>query len=130
MSMNVEITSPLSDPDILDVVGERKAGGVDMLVVTAGPLDASDETCQRLMEKLTAYLHAAVHPNFGNVYPAARNGRVRIFVSDSNAISQRAQALVQSFAVEALARDVEVRIGNPVAQQSVQPDRREDAAPG
>lgn len=102
--------SPLSDPDNLDVVGERNDGGVDLLVVTTGPLDASDETCQRLTEKLSTYLHAAVHPNFKDVYPAARNGRVRIFVSGSHSISERAQALVQSFVPEALARGVEVRV--------------------
>ena len=115
MNTKAQLPSPLTDPDNLDVVGERNAGGVDLLVATAGPLDASDETCQRLQEKLSAYLYAAVHPNFANVYPAARAGRVRIFVSDSHAISERARTLVESFSREALARDVEVRIGSPVA---------------
>ncbi|MBL8300862.1 MAG: hypothetical protein JNN30_21180 [Rhodanobacteraceae bacterium] len=123
--MNIDAISPLSEPDNLDVIGERNDGGVDMLVVTTGPLDASDETCRRLEEKLNAYLYAAVHPHFGSVYPAARDGCMRIFVSDSHMISERARALIQSFAAQALALGVEVRIGDPVAQQSVQPDRRE-----
>jgi hypothetical protein len=128
MSVQVKATSPLSDPDNLDVIGERNDGGVDMLVVTTGPLDASDETCRRLMEKLNAYLYAAVHPNFANIYPAARDGRVRIFVSDSHAVSERAQQLVQSFASEALVRDVEVRVGSPVAQQTAARDRAKRGA--
>jgi hypothetical protein len=93
----------------------EKMGGVDMLVSTSGPIDATDETCQRLQEKLNAYLYAAVHPNFVNVYPAARDGRVRIFVSDSHAISERARHLIQAFSREAHARNVVVTIGSPVA---------------
>ena len=115
MNTQARTPSPLTDPDNLDVIGQRKDGGVDMLVSTAGPLDASDVTCGRLREKLNAYLFAAVHPNFANVYPAARTGRVRIFVSDSHAISDRARLLVDEFAREALTRNVEVRIGSPVA---------------
>lgn len=107
--------SPLSDADNLDVIGERNDGGVDMLVVTTGPLDASEETCRRLQAKLTSYLQAAVHPNFANVYPAASAGRVRIFVSDSHAVSDRARSIVESMSREALTRGVEIRIGEPVA---------------
>ena len=115
MDTRPQTPSPLTDPDNLDVIGERKDGGVDMLVSTAGPLDASDATCGRLQEKLNAYLFAAVHPNFANLYPAARTGRARIFVSDSHAISDRARLLVEDFSREALTRNVEVRIGSPVA---------------
>jgi hypothetical protein len=115
MNAEADSLSPLTDPDNLDVVGERNDGGVDMLVATAGPLDASDETCRRLQEKLSAYLYAATHPNFAKVYPAGRDGRVRIFVSDSHTISERARVVVEIFSREALARDVEVHIGSPVA---------------
>jgi hypothetical protein len=110
-------SSPLSELDNLDVIGERNDGVVDMLVVTTGPLDSSDETCLKLEAKLSTYLHAALHPNFPNVYPAAGTGRVRIFVSESHAISDRARQVVESMSKEALARGVEIRIGNPVAQQ-------------
>jgi hypothetical protein len=115
MNKQAQASSPLTDPDNLDVIGERKEGGVDMLVVTTGHLDASDATCGRLREKLSAYLYAAVHPNFANVYPAARTGRVRIFVSDSHGVSDRARLVVEDLSREALTRNVEVRIGDPVA---------------
>ena len=115
MSNQPRSSSPLSELDNLDVIGERKEGGVDMLVVTTGPLDASDETCHKLHAKLSTYLHAAIHPNFSNVYPAASTGRVRIFVSDSHAVSERARQVVESMSREALARGVEIRIGDPVA---------------
>jgi hypothetical protein len=49
-----------------------------MLVVTTGPLDASDETCQKLLAKLSTYLHAAVHPNVANLYPAASASMTRL----------------------------------------------------
>lgn len=114
MSTEARLPSPLSGSDNLDVVRELKDGGVDMIVSTAGPLDASDDTCERLHEKLSVYLYAATHPNFPNVYSAARDGRVRIFVSDSHPISERARVVIEKFAVEALSRDVEVHIGGPV----------------
>ena len=115
MTLLPPTSSPLSEPDNLDVVGERNDGGVDMVVSTSGPLDASDTTCQHLQTKLNTYLYAATHPNFVNVYPAARTGRVRIFVSDIHEISERARQVVDSVSREALARGVEIRIGSPVA---------------
>jgi hypothetical protein len=113
--METSAQSPLTASDNLDVIGERKDGGVDMVISTSGPLDATDETCRLLNEKLSTYLYAAVHPNFANVYPEARKGRVRIFVSDSHSISERARCLVESFSREAFTRNVEVHIGSPVA---------------
>ena len=106
---------PISAPDNLDVIGERREGGVDMLIVTIGPVDDSDATCQRLEQKLNAYLCAALHPDFPSECPAAAQGRVRIFVSDSHYISDRARAIVNAISREALSRNVEVRIGDPVA---------------
>ena len=86
-----------------------------MVIVTTGPLDASDETCRRLEEKLSTYLYASVHENFVEVYPAASSGPVRIFVSDRYPVSERARRVVEAFAREALSRNVEVHIGSPVA---------------
>jgi len=105
----------LSEPDNLDVVGERNDGGVDMVVSTTGPLDDSDATCQHLQAKLNTYLYAATHPNFASVYPAASAGRVRIFVSDTHEISDRARQVVESLSKEAISRGIEIRIGSPVA---------------
>ena len=115
MSERSQISSPLSELDNLDVIGERNDGGVDMLVVTTGPLDASDETCEKLQAKLSCYLYAATHANFASNYPAASTGRVRIFVSNSHPISDRARLVVESMSKEALARGVEIHLGDPVA---------------
>jgi hypothetical protein len=106
--------SPLSPPDNLDVVGERNEGGVDLLIVTSGPLDASDETSRCLEEKLNTYLYASTHEKFAAVYPAASGGRIRIFVSDRHPLSVRARQIVEAFAREALSRNIEVKIGHPV----------------
>lgn len=111
---DTQTSQPLSASDNLDVIGERKCGGVDMLIVTRGPLDASEKTCRHLEEKLNAYLCAAVHENFANLYPAARGGRIRIVVSDKHVISDRVRHVVESFAAQALMRNVEVLVGDPV----------------
>ena len=123
MAGEAEKQSPLSDPDNLDVIAELKDGGVDMLVVTIGPLDDSDETCARLREKLSAYLYAAVHPNFPNVYPEAQNGRVRIFLSDAHPVSARANHVIQELSREALARGVELRLGGWLPNTSLERTR-------
>jgi hypothetical protein len=107
-------SSPFSAPENLDVIGERKDGGVDLLVVTSAIIDDSDETCRRLEEKLATYLFAATHENFARVYPAAGSGRTRIFVSDRHQVSDRARRLVENFARQAMSRNVEVQIGSPV----------------
>ncbi|HQV73260.1 DUF6572 domain-containing protein [Dokdonella sp.] len=119
----IKPASPLSAPDNLDVIGECYNGGVDMMISTAGPLDASDETCSRLEEKLSIYLYACTHQNFAKVYPAAESGRVRIFVSDRHEVSERAREVVAKFAEQALSLNVEVCVGSPVAQLVVQADR-------
>jgi hypothetical protein len=86
-----------------------------MLIVTTGPLDGSDETCALLRAKLDSYLYAATHANFASRYPAARSGRIRIFVSSTHSVSECAHQLVEAFAKEALIRNVEVKVGDPVA---------------
>jgi hypothetical protein len=115
MGVATQAASPLSAPDNLDVIGERKGGGVDMLVVTTATLDDSDETCRHLELKLNAYLIAAIHDNFPKVFPAAHTGRTRIYVSNRHVVSDRARRVVEAFAEQALMRNVEVRIGDPVA---------------
>jgi len=105
----------MSGPDNIDIVGERKDGGVDLVVVTSAPLDESDTTCQHLELKLGAYLLAAVHPNFPKVYPSAKGGLTRIYVSDRHGVSVRARQVIEAFTKQALAHNVTVQIGNPVA---------------
>ena len=44
------------DPYSIDLFGVRKDGGADLVIVPAGPLDASPETQTLLLDKVEAYL--------------------------------------------------------------------------
>jgi hypothetical protein len=83
--------APIQNLDSFDIVGERNDGGVDLVVVCSGPLDDSAKTQALLRDKLQNYLNTAVHPNFANVYPAAKKGPVRIVVACQHEISTASQ---------------------------------------
>jgi len=86
--------APIQNLDSFDIVGERNDGGVDLVVVCSGPLDDSADTQALLKEKIQNYLDAAVHPNLPNVYPAAKEGPVRIVVACQHEISSVSQRTI------------------------------------
>jgi hypothetical protein len=79
--------APIQNLDSFDIVGQRNDGGVDLVVVCSGPLDDSTRTQALLRGKVQNYLATAVHPNFANVYLAAKEGPVRIVVACPHGIS-------------------------------------------
>jgi len=106
---------PIQNLDSLDVVGERKDGGVDLLISCSGPLDDSPATLRLLAQKVANYLTGAAHANFSNVYPAAKRGPVRIFISCDYVVSEGARREIASLAQRAATMGVELKLGSPVA---------------
>jgi hypothetical protein len=94
-------SAPIHDLDSFDVVGQRKDGGVDLVVSCSGPLDASKVTIGLLNQKVSNYLVTLSHPNFANVYPAARSGPVRIFISCAHEVSSEARSAIDTLAERA-----------------------------
>ena len=86
--------APIQNLDSFDIVGERNDGGVDLIVVCSGPLDDSAETQALLRGKIQNYLNTAIHPNFANVYAAAKDGPVRIVLACQHEISPVSQATI------------------------------------
>ena len=44
------------DPDEIDIMGVRKDNGLDMAIISSGPIDASPETQTLLLDKVENYL--------------------------------------------------------------------------
>jgi hypothetical protein len=102
--------APIQNLDSFDIVGERNDGGVDLVVVCSGPLDDSLQTQALLRGKVQNYLHTAVHPNFANVYPAAKKGPVRIVVACPHAISAASQKTLSELTEKGSAMGVNITV--------------------
>jgi len=61
----------LTEPNELDLAAKRRDGGVELIILSDGPLDDSAETQTRLLDKVENYMRYALSPqfrqNFGNV---------------------------------------------------------------
>ena len=101
-------SAPIGNLDALDVVGQRKGGGVDLVISCSGPLDEGVATLGLLERKVHNYLVAIGHPNFAEIYPAARSGSVRVFISCAYPVSPAARGAIDSLALRAAQRGVEL----------------------
>jgi hypothetical protein len=104
--------SPISNPDVFDLLGARKDGGVDAVIVCDGPLDKSETTLHNLGIKIRNYLREMASENFVEQFGS---GPTSIFVSCSHAVSFEAKQLVAKLALEAARQDVLLQFGEPVA---------------
>jgi hypothetical protein len=102
--------APIQNLDSFDIVGERNDGGVDLVVVCSGPLDDSSETQALLRGKVQNYLKTAVHPNFANVYPAAKDGPVRIVLACRHKISAVSQETISELAEKGGASGIDITV--------------------
>jgi hypothetical protein len=102
--------APIQNLDSFDIVGERNDGGVDLLVVCSGPLDDSTETQALIREKVQNYLNTAGHPNFANVYPAAKDGPVRIVLACQHEISAISQRTISELAEKGGAVGIKITV--------------------
>jgi len=104
------LMAPIEDPESIDIVGERKGGGADLVLVCAGPLDGSPETLRILEQTVDNYLKAATHPNFPIVYPAAKSGPIRIFVMCEHHVADASRILIATCAQRAADVGIELSL--------------------
>jgi len=55
---------PIPTLGSLDMVGRRRDGGVDLMVVVSGPLRADERSQRRLLRKIELYLGFIASPDF------------------------------------------------------------------
>ena len=76
----------------------------------SGPLDDSAQTQLLLKDKVQNYLSAATHPNFANVYPAAKEGPIRIVIACQHQISAVSQRTIDELTGKGIAMGVEITV--------------------
>jgi hypothetical protein len=106
--MNYE--SPIHDPDVIDLVGVRVDGGLDLAIVCSGPLDESDDTLRRLHQKIVAYLREIQSEPFRERFGASNAARVRIVVDCEHPVSTAAEGLINALARQAATSGVEIAL--------------------
>jgi Family of unknown function (DUF6572) len=113
-----DLEPPIQNLDAFDIVGERKDGGVDLVVSCSGPLDSSTTTLSLIERKVRAYLVTITHENFARIYPAAEFGPVRIFISCEYHVSGAARELIDRLGVTASKQGVSLLLVSSMAQRS------------
>ncbi len=61
----------VENPHHIDILGARKDGGADLVMVSSGPLDESPEGQTLLLDKVETYLKYIHTPDFRRQCPAA-----------------------------------------------------------
>lgn len=107
--------APIQNLDSFDLVGELKEGGVDLVIVCSGPLDASPATLELIEQKVMSYLRTIAHEGFLRMYPSANHGRTQILLSCEHSVSEAARGLVVQLSKRAELQNVELRIVKRVA---------------
>ncbi len=58
------------DANIIDIIGERKDGGIELYVISAGAFDDSSEQQTLLLDKIENYLAYINSNQFGEDFPS------------------------------------------------------------
>ena len=85
----------IQDPDSIDLMGQRRDGGVDLVIVSSGALDESPETQKLLLDKIEAYLRYINSPDFHREFPQATPENTRILLRLEEEASPIILALIQ-----------------------------------
>jgi|SRR5688572_14512035 len=76
---------PIQNIDNLDIVGKRKDGGVDLVIVASSKLDGSPEHQRLLLAKIESYLAQLNTPGFQAEFNHPRPEQVNIILSCNEA---------------------------------------------
>ena len=85
----------IQDPNSIDLLGQRRDGGVDLVIVSSGPLADSPESQKLLLDKVEAYLSYINSPGFSREFPRATPNNTRILLRLEEKPSPVIQALIQ-----------------------------------
>jgi hypothetical protein len=86
---------PIQDVEAIDVVGSRRDGGVDLVIVTSSHLEGSSETQKLLLAKIESYLAQINGHEFEAEFGTPSPERIRIIVNCVDEPSESIRDLVE-----------------------------------
>ncbi|MEN2777191.1 DUF6572 domain-containing protein [Acetivibrio clariflavus] len=66
--------------DKLDILAERKDGGVELYILSSGSLDDTEDTQKLLLDKIENYLDFINSDEFKKEFPNVPEGKIRIIL--------------------------------------------------
>jgi hypothetical protein len=101
MSSDASQVFPINDANVIDIVGERVDGGLDLIMVASGDLDDSPETLGLLATKLRQYVVAASTTTLRREYGIAAEAQITIIIKTEHLVSREAHALIDKLRADA-----------------------------
>ena len=101
---------PIQALDVIDIVGRRKDGGADLVIVCSGPLDDSPATLSALSTKLMNYLRAANSAELVHTYRLSPEARIAVYISCAFPIDAAALAVVENFRSSQAGKPIEINV--------------------
>lgn len=89
----------VENPQYIDILGARKDGGADLVMVSPGPLDESPEGQTLLLDKVETYLKYIHTPDFRRQCPAANPKNTHVVLLTKEEPSPFMQQLLQQVSV-------------------------------
>jgi hypothetical protein len=86
---------PIQNLETIDLLGRRKNGGVDLIIVVSGPLQNEADHLDRLERKIAAYIRIISSDEFSEEFPRIEVSR-RILLITEHAVSRAALSLLDS----------------------------------
>ena len=85
---------PIQDVESVDLIGKRRDGGVDLLIVASQPLDDAADTLNRIRRKIAYYLDVIDLPEFQAEMGLPPRDRTTVILRCNYPIHPRAAAVI------------------------------------
>ena len=87
----------IQNPDHIDIIGLRNDGGVDMTIITTGPLHDSDLLTKVVEEKIQTYLLYINSNEYLFRFGPPTKEKTKIIIKSDSLVSDEFKALITQF---------------------------------
>jgi hypothetical protein len=98
---------PIQNLESVDLTGQRRDGGVDLVIVASQPLDDAAETLDSIRQKVACYLEVIDLPGFQAEMNYPPRSRTKIILRCDHPIHPRAAAVIAECQASAGERGVQ-----------------------
>jgi hypothetical protein len=101
---------PIQNLDSLDIIGHRKDGGVDLVIVASQPIDDSPETLESLRHKVRTYVTAIGLEGFQTEFAYPPREKIAIIIACEHPIHPNAQLVIDECKAFAAGQTVSLEV--------------------